>query len=67
MVVLDFILKKLSVISFAMIYPKNIREKKVSLKHFGLMGSTNWDIEAGVMYRHTRPKQTQFLKYLKTH
>ena len=32
----DFILKKLSLISFVMIYPKNIRAKEVSLKHVGL-------------------------------
>ena len=36
MVAVDFILKKLSLISFVMIYPKNIRAKKVGLKHFGL-------------------------------
>ena len=36
MVTVDFILRKLSLISFVMIYPKNIRAKKVSLKHFGL-------------------------------
>ena len=36
MVVVDFILKKLSLISFMMIYPKNIRAKKVILKYFGL-------------------------------
>ena len=29
------------------------------------MGSANENIVVGLIYRHPRPKQTQFLKYLK--
>ena len=61
---MNFIIKKLILISFVIIYQKNIRAKKVTLK-FEILGSANENIVVGVICRKLRPKHIQFLKQLK--